>query len=263
MSTQGVLILRRDKAEKGMKISHDAYPASAGADIVDLIKTTDLNALFDLLKEYDESEISECPETGIYPNEPEPFSYLSCRLAVRKGKHLCISSETKEDIKNSLFCEYGYVIDLDLKHLILYKGLQTKPMEGNPYGAAPFQDVFMNRPYYPCRPVAEFSFDYIRGTGTEIIIDVMRQAIHEYFSDNCNYPADGTTYTDYAQYRWEEKLLLIKAEIRHLLERLCYIEHTLPDLNPVSEKRYRELKLRYAEVNDAIIKLEEQIELIK
>ena len=37
MSTRGVLIIRKDGTEKGMVILHDAYPAGAGVDIVDLI----------------------------------------------------------------------------------------------------------------------------------------------------------------------------------------------------------------------------------
>ena len=44
MSTSGVLIIRRDGREKAMDIRSDTYPFSAGLDIVDLIKTTELNA---------------------------------------------------------------------------------------------------------------------------------------------------------------------------------------------------------------------------
>ena len=257
MSTQGVLILRRGKAEKGMKICHDAYPAGAGADIVDLIKTADVNTLFDLIKEYD---VWKYPQKKPYTDS---FSYDSCMHAVRMGKTLLVSPETKEDIKNSLFCEYAYVIDLDQESLFLYEGLQTKPMKKNPYGVVPAKNPYTNQAYYPCRPIAGFPLNYVRNADTDFITNAMKQALQEDSPGICYYMAGKIVHASEAKHKWEEKLSLLKAGIANLIKRMCYIEGMLTIWLPVSEKRYRELEQRYIEVNVAVKKLEEQIELIK
>ena len=51
MSTRGVLIIHKDKTEKGMAILHDAYPTGAGVDIIDLIETTELTTLYNAMQE--------------------------------------------------------------------------------------------------------------------------------------------------------------------------------------------------------------------
>ena len=257
MSTEGVLILRRDKAEKGMKISHDAYPASAGADIVDLIKTIDINTLYDLIRECDRWKH---PQKITYTDS---FSYDSCMHAVRMGKPLWVSRETKEDIKNSLFCEYAYVIDLDQESLFLYEGLQTKPMKNNPYGAVPAKNPYTNQAYYPCRPIAGFPLNYVRNADTDSITNAMKQALQEDSPGICYYMAGEIVHKSEEKHRWEEKLTRLKAGITNLIKRMCYIEGMLTIWLPISEKRYRELEQRYIEVNVAVKKLEEQIELIK
>src|SRR3989304_6129334 len=57
-------------------------------------------------------------------------------------------------IKDSLFCEYAYVIDLDKMVLELYKGFQKEPQKGNRFGEklAKGEDT-----YYPCKKVGEIA----------------------------------------------------------------------------------------------------------
>ena len=133
MSTRGALVICRGGEEKAIDIRSDAYPSSAGVDIADLIKTTDLNTLFDILTVYDEWDIPDDGEE-LNTDEPTAFSYCRCRLAVNHKKRLWVSQETVDKVKNSLFCEYAYLIDLDRNELMFFVGGQTKPQEVNPFG---------------------------------------------------------------------------------------------------------------------------------
>ena len=60
-------------------------------------------------------------------------------------------------IKDSLFCEYGYIINMDTKKLEMYEGFQKKPdkRKSNRYGTE------NERGYYPCRMVKAFPLDKI------------------------------------------------------------------------------------------------------
>jgi hypothetical protein len=58
-------------------------------------------------------------------------------------------------IESSLFCEYAYILDLDLNQLALYKGFQKTAQAGNPFG-----DEQKNG-YYPCANVAALPFDSV------------------------------------------------------------------------------------------------------
>lgn len=53
----------------------------------------------------------------------------------------------KDFLKDSLFCEYAYLIDLDAKELLFFKGFNKEPDENSPL---PFEQVPINN-YYPVR----------------------------------------------------------------------------------------------------------------
>lgn len=59
-------------------------------------------------------------------------------------------------IKNSLFCEWAYIINLDTEKLEIWEGFQKKPQPNNRYGTEE------NEGYYPCALIAEIDFDFIR-----------------------------------------------------------------------------------------------------
>lgn len=60
-------------------------------------------------------------------------------------------------IKDSLFCEYAYIINLDTMKLEFYKGFQKKEQNGNRFGTEPNEDG-----YYPCRLVGVFNLEDIK-----------------------------------------------------------------------------------------------------
>lgn len=57
-----------------------------------------------------------------------------------------IMTDSSEFIKDSLFCEYAYIINLDTNNLEFWEGFQRSPQEGNRYGVD-----CDDHGYYPCR----------------------------------------------------------------------------------------------------------------
>jgi len=62
-------------------------------------------------------------------------------------------------IKESLFCEYAYVINLDTMKLEFYDGYQKESQPSNRFGEIPNEDG-----YYPCRLVAVFDLQKIQNS---------------------------------------------------------------------------------------------------
>lgn len=56
-----------------------------------------------------------------------------------------IEHESISFIKDSLFCEWAYFYNLDNKEFEIYKGVQKKPQNGNPFGQNGEDG------YYPCK----------------------------------------------------------------------------------------------------------------
>jgi hypothetical protein len=67
-------------------------------------------------------------------------------IAKGKLKHCSFGSDF---IKDSLFCEYAYVINLDDNTLEFYRGFQKESQEGNRFGTEPSDG------YYPCKMVGK------------------------------------------------------------------------------------------------------------
>lgn len=159
MSTRGSFILRRHGVDKEMYIPCDAYPDWAGREAVNLIKTTNLGALYDLL----------------YPGDDgADFSAHACEDAVGTLTPYQYRQMDNPFIQDSIMCEHAYAIDLDEKKLEYYIGWQKTPQESNRYGTEP-QKSSSGEPFYPCRLAAVFSFAFIRATETAAIVKLMEK----------------------------------------------------------------------------------------
>ena len=51
-------------------------------------------------------------------------------------------------LKDSLFCEYAYILNLNEHTLEIYEGYQKEPQKGNPFGEEPDKNG-----YYPVKPL--------------------------------------------------------------------------------------------------------------
>lgn len=123
MSTRGSFIIKRDNIDKELYIPADAYPSGVGRDVVRLVKSLDINNMYDLLKA--EEDLLE--EVDYIPCvEPRDFELEKMVSSVRNERVYVYQDVGRWFIQDSLICEYAYVIDLDEK--------QEPPDESNHHG---------------------------------------------------------------------------------------------------------------------------------
>lgn len=193
MSTRGLWGLRKNSEDKLEYHHSDSYPDDLGFDLLDSLKrinNEDLSILFDsieLVKQFKEEKgfVEPTQEEVDFYKSIEAFdpdvstkSELDwyCLLRKLQGQlgyrvHLALrlnspeyTGEIKKQhmidsnwfIKDSLFCEYAYIINLDTNKLECYKGFQSTIDTSNRYGFWKFND------YYPCKMVGEMDLDEIR-----------------------------------------------------------------------------------------------------
>lgn len=188
MGTRGLYGIRKDGVDKLTYNHYDSYPSGLGNEIVGFIQNTSdegLNKFFDLIRLVDgESkpkyeDIDACIKTGIANLDMSDRSVGDWYCLTRelqgnfkKYRELINTTQTiymldeHEFIKDSLFCEYAYIINLDDKTLEYYVGFQKQPDKTNRYGVKP------NRDYYPCKMLKAFSFEDIRSKAD---IDIARE----------------------------------------------------------------------------------------
>ena len=159
MSTSGIYGFRKNGKDKIARSNYDSYPEGLGAAVVDFCKQTsieEMHEIFDRIELIDED--FDYIEEQIENNEVDlskqnPFDIL-------KAESLYMI-DSKDFIKNSLFCEYGYIINLDTCKLECWLGYQREPDMSNRYGTKPF-DALGTGIHYPCRKVMEVKLEDIR-----------------------------------------------------------------------------------------------------
>lgn len=128
MGASGVFGFTKNGETKLGYIGSASYPALGGLDVVKFVKEnsiTELNETFNKMVLVDEAvaktpipqmtveEMNECIESG------RPYTQLNNV----KLNGLPVS-EANDFINESLFCEWGYIINLDTNKLEVYEGYQ-------------------------------------------------------------------------------------------------------------------------------------------
>ena len=155
MGTRGTYGYRKNKQDKLMYNHYDSYPEGLGQRMLEYIKmysNKEINDICDNIKFVEEDEnwnLSREMETRIQSREV----YLS---SFHEDPTL-LMPEDNDFIKDSLFCEWGYIVNLDTECLEVWKGFQKKSQKNNRYGRKKISDG-----YYPCRLIAEIPFDDLR-----------------------------------------------------------------------------------------------------
>ena len=128
----------------------------------------EMNEIFDNIIMVNEQQkptkeqIAECMEFyngSVAGQNPEDWYCLLRNAqgdlnAYKNGLKYMIDSN--DFIKDSLFCEYGYIINLDQNILEFWVGFQTKPELLNRYGTA-IRDS--KSKYYPCKMISYYPLD--------------------------------------------------------------------------------------------------------
>ena len=193
MSTRGLYGFRKNGVDKLTYNHSDSYPNGLGWSVVKFIKAhspEQLNTLYDrivLVKE-DQKPTPEqktfCVRAGLYNETASTRSTDDwyCLLRNLQGnmdeysRLLAVEDipiymiDSHEFIKDSLFCEYAYIVNLDDNILEFYIGFQERPDENNRYGAD------SDEGYYPCKLVRSFPFEDIIRSQSNKLVEEMESA---------------------------------------------------------------------------------------
>jgi len=166
MGTRGVLGFRKNGVDKLMYNHFDSYPDGLGKNVVDFIKATRINemsAIFDRIEMIDEDtlptaqQIEDCKkwtDTSVSTQSTNDWYCLLRKaqfgLNAYYKEGLKFMLEANDFIKDSMVCEFGYIINLDDNVLEFYVGNQDKPQRGNRYGQESING------YYPCKLIKSY-----------------------------------------------------------------------------------------------------------
>lgn len=165
MGTRGTYGFRKNGEDKLTYNHYDSYPSWLGVNMLQFaIDCTiqELNDIYDRLVLVDEEseptpeQIEECKkyaDTGVSSGSLKDWYCLLRKTqgeptAYKEGLKYMI--DNSGFIKDSLFCEYGYIINLDTCMFEFWSGFQKVPQEGNRYGETSDDDR-----YYPCKLLLE------------------------------------------------------------------------------------------------------------
>ncbi|HBD95376.1 MAG TPA: hypothetical protein DC057_14505 [Spirochaetia bacterium] len=199
MGTRGVYGFYKDNVDKLTYNHSDSYPSWLGKEIVNFVKSTsieELNQIFDkiiLVDEDDEptaEQIKDCEEfTNLGVSNQSIYDWY-CLLREAQGNLSAYKSDLrymidgKDFIKDSLFCEWGYVINLTSNILEIYKGCQRKrnsknnryrddtPHVTQPYFSTDFSGKtkkISKKEFYSCEIIQTFPLDNIPDNWLEIL----------------------------------------------------------------------------------------------
>lgn len=162
MGTRGCYGFRKNGIDKITYNHWDSYPDCLGRTMVEFCKNTsiqEMNEIFDrliLVNESDKPTAEQYEECKQYVNTWSIGGWYSLLRdaqgepkAYKNGLRYMIDSH--DFIKDSLFCEYAYIINLDTNKLELWKGFRREPDIHNRYGMEKTDG------YYPCKMVASYS----------------------------------------------------------------------------------------------------------
>ena len=202
MGTRGVWGFRKDGYDKVSYCHFDSYPEGLGYSFAKLLMkpvAEKLDAWFDNIVEIDAEKLPTdeqkryCIEMGWYNGnvsnrdandwycllrelqDPERWEKL-----IDEDKKVFIDNKI-DFIKDSLWCEYAYIYDIDKKELEIYDGFQEKPQEGNRYGTE--QRKGHVRGYYPCRLAGKITLDELQEFAEkyeELAADYVVKRMNEY-----------------------------------------------------------------------------------
>ena len=192
MGTRGCYGFRKNGVDKLTYNHFDSYPDCLGDTMAEFCQTTsitEMHEIFDkiiLVDEHDiptDTQIKECIEyfnENVSTGSPQDWY---CLLRDAQGnpnvyKHgLKYMIDNNNFIKDSLFCEYAYIINLDEECLEFWVGFQKEPDEYSRYGTEKEDG------YYPCYLLREFDLSDIDKCTVREIVWEMNSAVDALYND--------------------------------------------------------------------------------
>lgn len=141
MSTNGALGFRINKQDKIMYNHMDSYPHGLGQDVVEFIRSYSIEDIRQKAREIimvnsdtypTEKQIKQCQYWTVsevrFSDNPDWYSLLRGAQgnlsAYMNG--LPYMKDSQGFLRNSLYCEYAYIINLDTNELEFYSGFNKK-----------------------------------------------------------------------------------------------------------------------------------------
>jgi hypothetical protein len=181
MSTRGLIGWKNDGEYHGQYNHSDSYPSWLGKEAIALVRHFNIKgwemlrqnlrlltvingqdtAPADLAEKYEKynGDLSGHAKTEWYNllRELQGTGYLK-EIGTGNLAHV---PDNIDFIKDSLFCEYAYILNLDNMTLDCYRGFQEQPQSNNPFGTEPEQSG-SGTDYYPCAYCGSINFDFIK-----------------------------------------------------------------------------------------------------
>lgn len=178
MSTRGLYGFRKNGEDKTTYNHYDSYPNGLGKEVIRFCLNTlesFKHAMCDsieLVSEEDKPSREQIEFCNRYnssdftvSSQREDDWYCLLRnvqgdlmalknIVEHEGK--CYMIDNHDFIKDSLFCEWAYIINLDDRVLEIYQGFQERPDPNNRYGCERNRDG-----YYPCKKALSIPFDVL------------------------------------------------------------------------------------------------------
>lgn len=113
----------------------DGYPSGQGLKVLHFLKSCNLNVLKEKVEQlsfFTEKEVKEIYQKFEHEKYPQLKDTVSADILNMVYNNEVYKLEDMENFAaDSLFCEWGYVIDLDKNTLEIYRGFQTEPLKEN------------------------------------------------------------------------------------------------------------------------------------
>lgn len=175
MGTRGFVGFQSDNKETITYNQYDMYPSGTGVGVLEFVRVIARDPHIEAAYKAKAAEIKQVNQ-DTPPTRDEivnliQFSNLNVSnrdaeewYVLLRETHgvpsLILDSGYAEHVpewpKDSLFCEWGYLVDFDRRTLEVYEGFQTQPVtEGRWAGGL----LPTGNDYYPVKKVGEFSFD--------------------------------------------------------------------------------------------------------
>jgi len=207
MGTRGIFGFKCGQQYK-LKYNHfDSYADGLGRDVVDFARRIDAVNGWDALQE--KCENLKLVDDRIDPttrqiNKYKRYSDLNVNRRslhdwyalgrnLQNGNMLTevysgYVTEMPDDnnfVKDSLFCEFGYIVNLDERTLEFYRGFSREPQKGNPFGETPNEDG-----YYPISlegsvPLSDIPLDWEKKFYPECLVDDDCSDNHQCIDKEC------------------------------------------------------------------------------
>lgn len=192
MGTRGCYGFYKNGITKATYNHFDSYIGGLGKDILDFVENTSIpimNKIFDkieLVREDDIptiEQIENCQDFTDLSVSSQNIIDFYCLLRKAQGDlnayktNLKYMIDSRDFLGDSLFCEYGYIINLDKNVLEFYKGFNKVP-QNNRYSK--FADE--KEKYKECKLVAEYPLTEIYEG--KITLDNMEEDLKKYREEN-------------------------------------------------------------------------------